>query len=153
MKFRVRNQPDFLTGVLFLVVGTAAALYARRYGVGSTLQMESGFFAVVVGGMLAVVGLALALRSLSQAQGEEHVEPVALRPLVLILGSVIGFGAMLLTFGLVISSSALVVVSSLASKEFGLRYVIPTAIVLVISCSLIFVYGLGLPIPLWFGAR
>jgi hypothetical protein len=148
---QIRNQPDFLSGLLFLIVGTAAALYASRYELGTAYQMGPGFFPVILGSLLAALGLIILVRSLLPNQEEEKVEPISFRPLLWILGSVILFGALLLNVGIVLATAILVIVSSLASREFNLRYVIPTAVVLAAGCYLIFIYGLGLPIPTWIG--
>ena len=49
----------------------------------------------------------------------------------------------------VIALSALVIVSSLASPEFGWRGAIVNTVVLVIFCVGVFVYGINLQFPVW----
>ena len=153
MKLRVRNQPNLLSGLFFTVTGVGFGLYSRNYQMGTASQMGPGYFPVVLGGLLALIGLVITLQSLSPHQDEERIEPLFFKPMLLVLGPVILFGVMLMPTGLILSSLMLIVLTALASPEFNLKYVVPTALVLIVGCYLVFVYGLGLPIPVWIGGR
>ena len=48
-----------------------------------------------------------------------------------------------------VSLVALVIVSSMASHEFGWKGAVLNALVLLAMCLGAFVYGLGLQLPLW----
>ncbi|WP_252721220.1 hypothetical protein, partial [Acinetobacter nosocomialis] len=63
-----------------------------------------------------------------------------LKGLLWIAGSVALFGLLLPPLGLVVSLAALIIVSSLASPEFGWRGTIVNTIVLIIFCIGTFVY-------------
>jgi Tripartite tricarboxylate transporter TctB family len=153
MNIRVRNQPNLLSGLFFTIMGVGFGVYARNYQMGTASQMGPGYFPLVLGGLLAVMGLVITLQSLSLRQDEEKIEPLFFKPMLLVLGPVVLFGVMLMPAGLVLSSIVLIVLTSLASPEFNLKYVVPTALVLIVGCYLVFVYGLGLPIPVWIGGR
>jgi hypothetical protein len=151
MKIKVRNQPNFFSGLLFIVLGLGFALYARNYQMGTASQMGPGYFPVVLGSLLAVIGLVVTVQGLSLTQDEEKIEPMFFKPMLLVLGPIILFGVMLIPMGLVLSSIMLIGLTALASPEFSLKYVVPTALVLTLGCYLVFIYGLGLPIPVWIG--
>ncbi|GAA6141051.1 tripartite tricarboxylate transporter TctB family protein [Hydrogenophaga sp. 5NK40-0174] len=58
------QRHDFLSGLLFSILGIAFAWGASAYPVGSAARMQTGYFPVMLGGALAVVGLALTLRAI-----------------------------------------------------------------------------------------
>ena len=147
MKARVKNQPDFLSGIVFTVTGAVFVFGARSYEFGSAAQMGPAQFPMIVGGLLMLFGIIITLRSVAPSTVEEKVDTVSISPMLLVLGAVALFGLTLQWLGLILSSIALVVVSAVASHEFGWRYAVPTAIVLTLGCYLIFVFGLGLPMP------
>jgi hypothetical protein len=151
MKISVRNQPNFLSGVLFTVIGTGFGVYGRNYGMGTASQMGPGYFPVVLGSLLAVIGVVITLQSLSVHQDEEKIELLFFKPMLLVLGPIVLFGVTLIPLGFVLSSIMLIGLTALASPEFSLKYVVPTTLVLIVGCYLVFIYGLGLPIPVWFG--
>ena len=149
MSLRIRSQPDFFAGLLFAVLGAAFSSGAARYEIGTAAQMGPGFFPMVLGGLLGLIGTFVALRSLSAQSEEESIEKSSIMALVLILGSIALFAIFLAPLGLILSSVILILISTLASHEFTWRNTALTMLVLIALCYLIFIYGLGLPIPVW----
>ena len=147
MKVEIRNQPDFFAGALFMVAGTAFALAASSYDVGTAAQMGPGRFPMALGGLLALLGVGIMVHSMTAHVDRDVVEAVSLKTMTLVLGSVALFGILLQPLGMVAGSIILVLVSASASHEFHWRYAIIVAVTLVVVCYLIFVYGLGLPLP------
>ena len=145
---RIRNPTDFWTGLAFGSVGLAVSLYAStHYSIGSAIRMGPGYFPMAVGALVAVLGLALALGSL-RVDGPP-LPRLALRPVVLILAASIAFGYLLKPLGLVVSTLLLVLVSAAGGYEFRWRESVLLAVALAVFSIGVFVYGLGLPFPLW----
>lgn len=71
------------------------------------------------------------------------------RSLSWILLATILFGYMLKPLGIVITTIVLVFGAALAGHEFKFKEVAISAVVLGIFCAGAFVYGLGLPFPVW----
>ena len=71
------------------------------------------------------------------------------RSLYQILVMTILFGYMLKPLGLVISTVALIFGAAMAGHEFKFKEVAIMAVVLAIVSAAAFVYGLGLPFPVW----
>jgi drug/metabolite transporter (DMT)-like permease len=69
-------------------------------------------------------------------------------PVFWVLMPIVVFGVGLKIAGMIVMGFFVVIVSSIGSEEFKLRPTIFLAIGLVIFCSLAFVAGLKLPIPL-----
>ena len=148
----IRNPKDFWSGLLFLGVGGAVVLLARDYQLGSALKMGPGYFPTALGGLLALVGLVAVARSFIRPG--TAMEPFYWRLLLMVTGSTVLFGLLMRGAGLSVAVPVLVLVSSAASIYFRWRTALILAVGLTALAALLFVKGLGLPIPLigpWFG--
>lgn len=148
----IRHPKDFWSGLLFLVVGGAAVLLARQYPLGSAFKMGPGYFPTALGGVLALVGLAAMVRSFIRPG--TALEPFHWRLLLRVTGSIVLFALLMRGAGLSIAVVVLVLASAAASVYFRWRIALILAAGLTTLSALLFVKGLGLPIPLigpWFG--
>ena len=147
-RMRIRNPTDFWTGLLFGGLGLFATLYAAtHYTLGTAVRMGPGYFPTWVGGLVTLLGLALALRSL-KLDGPA-LPRIRLRPIVFVLGGSLAFGYFLKPLGLVLATVLLVVISAAGGHEFRWREVLALAVGLAAFAVAVFVWGLGLPFPLW----
>lgn len=145
---RIKNPTDFWTGLIFGGLGLFVSLYAAtHYQLGSAIRMGPGYFPTVIGALVALLGLALTLSAL-RIPGP-RVPRLHLRPMLLILAAGVAFGYLLKPLGLVLATAVLIVVSALGGHEFRWREALALAAVLVLFSIGVFVYGLGLPFPLW----
>lgn len=144
---------DFKAGLLYVVFGAAAILLARNYSFGTPRQMGAGFFPIVLGGILVAIGVLCIARSF--VVSGHAVGKIAWRPLAIVTGSVVLFGVLLPTAGLPIALVALGLLSASASSRFRLDpKAIAGLLVLAGLCTLLFVRGLNVPLPIlgsWFG--
>ena len=99
--------------------------------------------------MLVLLGVVVAVQSLSRKGVADRIPRWDIKTLLWILGSVVLFGLLLQPLGLVLSLVALVLVSSMASHEFTWKGAAGTAIVMVLVSLAAFVYGLKLQFPVW----
>jgi hypothetical protein len=149
----IRHPKDFWTGIIFLVVGLAAIIIGRDYSMGTAARMGPAYFPTILGGILALIGLAALVRSLFR-QGEA-VGQFAIRELIIILSAVLSFGFLVRGAGLVVAAVVLVMLSCYASPKFRWGPSLLLAIGLTVFCVLVFVKLLGVPLPVfgsWFGA-
>jgi hypothetical protein len=86
---RIKSQVDFWSAIVFTVVGLAFAMGATNYGMGTSARPGPGYFPIILGVLLAVVGLFVLFGSLGQEPLEDDriVSPVW-RPLLVVVGSV-----------------------------------------------------------------
>lgn len=148
----IRNPKDFLSGVMFLAIGGAAVVIAQDYPMGQAVRMGPGYFPVVLGVLLCLIGAACVLRSL--LAGGPPVGRLALKPLVLVTVSTLLFGLLLRNAGLLAALAASILLSSLASSKFSAKAAVLTVVLLSAFCYLVFLKALGLPAPLvgpWLG--
>ena len=144
---RIRHPKDFVAGLLFVAVGVAAIVIAANYPLGTAARMGPGYFPRILGILLIVLGGALALRAL-KLKGEA-LPPWHWKPVAIVLGSVVIFGAIVDKVGLALSTVILIVLASAASSEFlPLESVISGVALAVLSIS-VFVIGLKLQLPIW----
>jgi putative tricarboxylic transport membrane protein len=145
---RIASPQDFWSGVLFGGLGLFVAVYAAtHYTVGTATRMGPGYFPVCVGGLVAVLGLVLLVRSLKFAG--PALPALRLRPVLFIVAASIAYGFLLKPLGLVLATALLVVVSAMGGHEFRWREALPLALALAVFSVGVFVYALGLPFPLW----
>lgn len=148
----VRHPKDFWSGAIFGATGLGAILLGRDYPMGTATRMGPGYFPVVLGGLLVVIGLALMARALRQ--DGPPVDRFALRPLVLVLGSTVLFGLLLRGAGLVVALMVLVLAGAYAGRHFAWGAALALAVGLTVFSVLVFVKALGLPLPVlgpWLG--
>ena len=62
---RIRAPKDFWSGLMFCGFAVAAILAARGYSLGTAGKMGPGYFPLLLGGVLGVLGLILVGRSLA----------------------------------------------------------------------------------------
>jgi putative tricarboxylic transport membrane protein len=144
---RIRAPKDFWSGLMFCGFAAVAILAARGYSLGSAGKMGPGYFPLLLGGVLAGLGAILIARSLVIAG-----EPVArfhLLPLAIVAIAICLFGAMIEPIGLVLSLAVLTMLSAAAGRPFHLVETIALTAALVVLSVGIFVYALGLPLPVW----
>ena len=143
----IRHQRDFWAGVLFILIGGSACLIALDYTMGTAGRMGPGYFPRVLGIMLALIGAALVIRSF-RLSGPQ-VELRTFRPLIIVLISVLVFGLIVGTTGLVIATIILVLIASTAAYDYRWMESIIAAVALGIFVVIAFVYGLSLQLPTW----
>ena len=146
---RITNHRDFWAGVMFVVFGLLFMGLSQQYPIGSSAKMGPGYFPTVLGGLMAALGLIVAVGGLSAKAAALHVNRFDWRVIVLILAAVALFGAMLPRLGMVVSLATLIALSAIASHEFRLRDTLLSIVVLVLLAYGVFVKGLELQFPVW----
>lgn len=145
---RIANPQDFWAGALFGGFGLFAAVYAAlNYKLGTALRMGPGYFPLCIGGIVALLGAVVALRAL-RIDGPP-LPPLQWRPTLFILGGSVAYGYAVKPLGLVASTMLIVLISAAGGHEFRWREAALLAIALAVFSLGVFVYGLGLPFPLW----
>jgi hypothetical protein len=142
-----RSLKDVLAGLALAAFGVAFAIGAMTYTVGSPVRMGPGFFPLIVGALLATLGVVIAIRPVLDGEDDPITQP-AWRGLVLILGSIVVFGLTVRGLGLVPAVFVTALIASLASQRTGTLGALLLAVTLTVLCVLIFVVGLSLRLPL-----
>ena len=147
-----RNPRDFWTGLLYIFFGSSAIIIARDYNMGTAVKMGPAYFPTILGGVLLVIGAISVIRSFIVPGAP--IGGFAFKGLVLVSVSVLVFGFVVRGAGLVVALPLLVIISAFASSRFRWRPTLIMVAGLTIFCVLVFVKGLGIPLPIigpWFG--
>jgi hypothetical protein len=147
---KIKSEKDFWSGIMFMVVGISFAVGATNYSMGSGARPGPGYFPLILSTILAILGAIILFKSLTiETEGGDRIGSIAWRPLLVIVSSIVVFGALLPRLGLFITVPVLIVMVSFAGDEFNWRGVLIAAAALTVFSWLIFVVGLSLTIPLW----
>ena len=58
---KIKSQKDFFSGLLYTLVGAAFAYGATSYNIGTGARMGPGYFPLLLGSILAIIGASIAL--------------------------------------------------------------------------------------------
>ena len=143
---------------MYMAVGIGFAVGAQSYTVGTGARMGPGYFPLILGILLTLIGAAVAFKGLTS--GPKDGDPIgkwAWKPVFFILASNFAFGILLVgipswgipAMGLIIAIYALVFIASLAGNEFHAKSVFFLATILAIGSYVAFVWALNLQFPVW----
>jgi drug/metabolite transporter (DMT)-like permease len=144
---RIRSPKDFWAGLIFIAIGAAFIALASQYRLGDMHRMGPAMVPILVGALLAVLGAIIALRAF--VLDGESVPRFYARPLGVSLLAIVLFGAALQWLGLVAAVAALVLVGAYAARDVRLLENVALAAVMILFSVAVFVWLLGLPLPLW----
>lgn len=154
----MKSQKDFFSGLLFMAVGVAFAWGATNYSVGTAARMGPGYFPLVLGILLAILGAVITFKALVvETEDGEKMGPWAWKPLFFIIAANLVFGLLLgglpslhiPAMGLIAAIYALTFIASLAGEEFKFKEVVILATVLACLSYVAFILLLKLQFAVW----
>ena len=86
---KIKDYKDFYSGLMFLVVGVLAVWLSQSYNMGTSARMGPGYFPTVLGGVLAVIGVVLALKSLGKEEGDHTIAKTAIGPIIVFVAMMV----------------------------------------------------------------
>ncbi|MFA5905194.1 MAG: tripartite tricarboxylate transporter TctB family protein, partial [Desulfobacula sp.] len=149
----IRSIKEFLTGIIYMAIGAGAVLivFFGDYKIGNAVKMGPAYFPLVLSIILIFIGLISLIRSFIKPG--TPVGAVAVNGLVLVIIPTFLFGLLVRKAGLIVMLPFLVIVSSYAGRQFRWGPVLALAVGLTAFCTLVFIKGLGVPLPIlgsWF---
>ena len=147
---RIRSPKDFWAGLFFIAVAAGFIGLSHQYGMGNMHRMGPALFPTLVSLLLATLGLVIAGRAF--AINGPPVPRFHARPILISLAAIALFGVALAHLGLLAAVATLVLVAAVASNESRPLETAGLVVVLIAFSVAVFVWLLGLPIPLWPGA-
>ncbi|MCX8997429.1 tripartite tricarboxylate transporter TctB family protein [Rhizobiaceae bacterium BDR2-2] len=140
---------DICCGVLFILIGVLFGYQALFHlQLGTLRNMGPGFFPAFLSGVAIVIGLSVAVSGIRQG-GREAVFDLPWRAIAAILAGPLIFGIMIAPFGLVPSILVLAIVAAGASRKTSPLSALTISVVMTAFCTVVFTFGLGIPIPLF----
>ena len=155
---KIKSQKDFYSGLLYTIVGAAFAYGATSYNIGTGARMGPGYFPLLLGSILAIIGGIILFKSLVvETPTGDRVGSWAWRPLSFIIAGNLLFGVLLgglpsikfPAMGLIVAIYGTTLIVSLAGDKFKLKEVLILATVLSVLSYLAFIVLLKLQFPVW----
>lgn len=139
---------DLVGGILVMATGLGFMALGRDLEMGTSFRMGPGYFPTILSALLFLLGVALTIVGLRAPRSEGGSGSVPWRGVLLIIGAVAVFGATLRGLGLMPALAVVVFATAWASRYASWKASLPLAIGLTAFCVLLFIKGLGLPLPL-----
>lgn len=154
----IKSQKDFFAGLMFVAVGGAFAWGATNYQIGNGARMGPGYFPLLLGILLAIIGGILTFKALVvETEDGEKIGSWAWKPLIFILLANVLFGIMIgglpsigiPSMGLIVGIFVLTLVACNAGDRFNLKEALILATILSVLSYLAFIVMLKLQFPAW----
>lgn len=143
---RQKDSIDIIGGLLLTATGLFAVVYAQTYTFGTLSRMGPGYFPVVLGALLAVLGLLVAIPAWFRV-GEGP--KVKWKTFSIVIGSVVVFAATLKVLGLILCTALAVLIASLADDEITWKGRLILAASVSAITYLVFIFALSMVLPAW----
>lgn len=154
----IKSQKDFFAGLLYAVVGGAFAIGATNYSIGTGARMGPGYFPLMLGVLLSLIGLYIMFKALvvETADGDK-IGKWAWKPLFYIIAGNLLFGVLLSGLpnlgipgmGLIAAIYGVTFVVSKAGGAFNFKESLILASILAAGSYTGFVWLLNLQFPVW----
>ena len=143
---------------MFMGLGAAFAWGATTYNIGTAARMGPGYFPLMLGVLLALIGAAITFTALVvEAEGGGKIGKIAWKPLFYVISGNVAFGILLAgipafkipAMGLIVAIYALVFIASMAEAGWKFKTTLILATVLAVGSYIAFVVALKLQFPVW----
>ena len=154
----IKSQKDFFSGLLYACVGGAFAIGATGYKIGTSARMGPGFFPLLLGVLLAVIGLFIMFKAMVvKTPNGDKIGKWAWKPLFFIIAGNLLFGILLgglpslgvPAMGLIVAIVGTTFLVSFAGDTYKFKEVAILATILSIGSYGAFVKLLNLQFPVW----
>jgi Tripartite tricarboxylate transporter TctB family len=146
------QKRDYYAGGLMSLIGVGVILEARHYSLGTLFHMGPGFFPIILGVTLTLIGILIAAAAAVAPPAEEDLLQLPSpqwRAWICILAGPILFMVLGTYGGLVPATFACVFVSALGDRESTVRNSFFLAVGITIFAVALFSYLLQVSMPIW----
>lgn len=143
----MRIKQDIAAGVLFMACGAVGLWLGSEYEFGVARAMGPGYLPRLLCWGLIGFGTAVAIKG--TIESGEAVGAPRWRPILLVLAAVAVFALTVERIGLFLAVLATALLGALAGDDRRWKEMAALALILAATSSLVFVYGLKLPISIF----
>ena len=144
-----RLNKDRVSAGILVVLGVAITGAGLTYRMGTLTRMGAGFIPVVLGTLLAMVGVAIGVTAEPGDFGTAQSMPMEWRGWLCVLGGILAFALLGVYGGMVPATFFSVLIAALGDRANSLRDALLLALAITVTGVLIFVYGLKMTFPLF----
>jgi hypothetical protein len=147
----ILHRKDVLAGLLFIGVSVLGLWASRNYPIGTATRMGTGYVPRLLCWLLLGLGVLVMVQGLRDTSrgGRLNESSPIWRSIIFVTASLMVFAFAIQPLGVVIAIALLVLIGAFAGREARPLEVAATAVVLIAITLVIFVWGIGLPIPVW----
>ena len=154
----IKSQKDFVSGLMFMGIGGFFAWGATAYSLGTGARMGPGYFPLMLGVMMVILGVFITFNSLViERSGGDKIGKWAYRPLFFIIAANLIFGVCLgglpsiklPAMGMIFGIYVLSFVASMAAIGWKVKSTFILATGLSVISYVAFVKILNLQFPVW----
>lgn len=142
-----RALKDVLAGGIFIALGLAFAIGALTTDIGTLLRMGPGYFPLILGGILVVLGAMIIAKGFIAGEGEP-LGDVDWRALAFITAGLLFFGLTVRGLGVIGALFGASMLASVARSQTSLREALVISIGLTVLSVVVFIVALQLRLPL-----
>lgn len=142
---RIKSQ-DFASGLLFVGVGAAALWISADYPMGTPQRPGTGVLPAILAWCLIGTGTLLWLKAV--VTDSPNLTSWAWRPAIMITLATIAFALLVDRAGLVVTMLVSMTLVALGTPDTRWREYLPFAVIMLAIGVSVFIYGLGMPIPI-----
>lgn len=143
---KIHNTKNLWSGLMFMAFGITFAIGSTEYQVGTSARMGPGYFPMMLGILMSVLGAIVTFSAFKpfEGEGDAHVSPIDFRSVLLVLLAIGAFALLLPKLGFIVALAALVFIGALASHEFSVKESVMLFVGLTILALIVFIWGLEL---------
>jgi hypothetical protein len=146
------SKQDVLGGLLLLLIGAGTVWEARGLSIGHLTEMGAGYFPIVLGCILAFLGVVLLAGGLMSRTGSEDgakfIKP-DWRGCSAIVGGLLAFLIAGWRFGLAPATFSCVLIAAMGDRDTTLKGALMLATAMTVFTVGLFAYGLQIQFPVW----
>lgn len=143
------NWKDFVAGIFFVGTGLLYGGIAWvTLPVGTAIDMGPGYFPTILSAALILIGGLIALRALFD-QRETSFGIVPWRALVMLSLATVTFAAFVDDLGMMPGVFVTTFLATRSSRQITIARGIFTGLCIAAFCTIVFIYGIRLPIPIF----
>lgn len=149
----IKDTREVLSSLVCLGAGAGIVTMSMGYELGSAFNMGPGYFPLILGCVLLLLGVILAFGAIglgpSLDRNDVSLDGRALWSLGVVAATFIGFALLLEPLGLALTSFIVLAVAGYASRLLTILEALVASLVLSTLCVILFVYLLDLQISAW----
>jgi hypothetical protein len=148
---RILARKNVLAGLMFIAIAALGLWISRNYPVGTALRMSTGYVPRLLCWMLIGLGAIVLIQGVRETDADRNTEGAlfAFKPILIVSASLVAFGLTLERLGLVFAIVIMVAIASPAARDLKVWESAAAALGLIVLSWTIFIFGLGLTIPVW----
>lgn len=143
------GRADVLSGLLFIAIAAFGLWASHSYPVGTALRMGTGYMPRLLCWLLLGLGVIVLAQGLRQPAEPLRSSPQAWRAMLSVTLSLVAFGLSIERLGLVLAILLLTGIGALATRALRPVETAVAVLALIALSWAIFIFGLGLTIPVW----